>query len=154
MWALGVLEPPGGLPYAQLIVEVGAEVHASLVEAAGESGFVPITGEFPEADAAVEVVDGLVERLLLAGGRCGWEPGERAEVTPGWLAAAERRGTVLINLVPPGTWSRSLLDLEPEERRAAFALALDRARVGDGVLHGLAALVNNGAVNDVGADTS
>ncbi|MGW2378408.1 MULTISPECIES: hypothetical protein [Kitasatospora] len=140
-WALGVLEPPEGPPYAQLIVEIVAEFHAELVEAAIDSGFVPSTDEPPETSGAVDVGDGLVvKRLLLDGGRCGWGPGWRVEARPDWLAAAEGRGSVLVSIVPPDTSPPGLPEMEPEAHRATFARGLAQARAEGRVLHGLAEL--------------
>lgn len=140
VWALGVREAAKGPPFAELIVEVGAELHAGLVGAAVDSGFVLAAGEPPETSGVVEVGDGRVERLVLVGGREVWEPDTRVEVSRGWLEAAQGRGVAVVILVPPGTWPPGLIELEPEERLDAFTRHLEQERTAGRVLHGMASV--------------
>lgn len=79
-------------------------------------------------------------RLVLADGRHGLEPNWRVEVTPDWLAAAEDRGAVLVDLVLPGTWPPGLVGMEPEVRRDTFTRGLDQTGAGGRVLHGPASV--------------
>ncbi|MET8630023.1 hypothetical protein ABZW30_40950 [Kitasatospora sp. NPDC004669] len=140
VWALAVREVAEGSRFAELIVEVGAELHADLVEAAVDSGFVLAAGEPPATSGVVEVGGGRVERLVLVGGREVWEPDTRVEVSPGWLAAALGRGVAVVVLVPPGTWPPGLIELEPEKRLDAFTRHLEQERTAGRVLHGMASV--------------
>ncbi|MBD0694060.1 hypothetical protein [Streptomyces sp. CBMA123] len=140
VWALAVHESVQGPPFAELIVEVGEDLYAALVEAAVDSGFVLAAGEPPGTSAAVGVGGGRVERLELVGGRDVWEPGSRVEASPGWLAAAEDRGAVVVVIVPPGTWPPGLIELEPAERLDVFTRRLEQEVAAGRVLHGKASV--------------
>ncbi|MFJ8622054.1 hypothetical protein ACIRD3_04335 [Kitasatospora sp. NPDC093550] len=133
-----VQEPAQGPPLAELIVEVGPDLHGALVEGAVDSGFTLAAGEPPATTATVAVGDGRVERLELVGGRELWEPDSRIEVSPGWLAAAEARGTAVVIIVPPGTWPPGLLELEPAARLDVFTRRLEEETAAGRVLHGTA----------------
>ncbi|MFJ9612146.1 hypothetical protein ACIRS1_38015 [Kitasatospora sp. NPDC101176] len=135
---MAVREAADGLPFAEVLVEVGPALHGELVEAAVDSGFVIAAGEPPDTTGLVEVGGGRVVRLVLVGGRSVWEPDARVEVSPGWLTAARGRGAALVVLVPPGTWPPGLIELEPEQRLAVFTEQLDRERAAGRVLHGMA----------------
>lgn len=100
VWALAVHEATQGPPFAEVILEVGAGLHGELMDAAVDSGFVLAAGEAPDTSGVVEVGGGLVERLVLVGGRLLWEPDTRVEASPGWLAAAQSRGAAVVILVP------------------------------------------------------
>ncbi|MER7579623.1 hypothetical protein [Kitasatospora sp. NPDC097691] len=151
VWALVVRHVAQGPPVAELIVQVGADLHTELVEAAVDSGFVVAAGEPPETTGAIEVADGRVARLVLVGGRQGWEPGSRVEVSPRWLAAAEERGEAVVVIVPPPTRSAGSVgsagsagsdepgepvESDPEARVDAFTRWLEAHRAAGRVLHG------------------
>ncbi|MEU9042887.1 MULTISPECIES: hypothetical protein [unclassified Kitasatospora] len=136
VWALVVREAAQGPPVAELIVQVGAALHTDLVEAAVDSGFVVAAGEPPPTSGAVEVADDRVARLLLVGGRQGWEPGSRVEASPGWLAAARERGEAVVVIVPPRTGPAGPPGQEPEARIDAFTRWLEEQRAAGRVLHG------------------
>ncbi|TYC76494.1 hypothetical protein [Streptomyces sp. CB01881] len=135
VWAFAVRESAGVL-VAEAIVEVGARLHGELVVDAVDSGFVLAAGEPPATTGVVEVGAQRFERLVLVGGRQVWEPAAGVAVSPGWLAAAEGRGGVVVIVVPPGTWPAGLMSLEPQERVAAFTRSLEKARVAGRLLHG------------------
>lgn len=136
VWAFAVREAAGAL-FAEAIVEVGARLHGELVADAVDSGFLLAAGEPPATTGVVEVGGQRFERLVLVGGRQVWEPASGVAVSPGWLSAAERRGGVVVIVVPPGTWPAGLMGLEPEERVAAFTRSLDAARAAGLLLHGM-----------------
>ncbi|WP_030234867.1 hypothetical protein [Streptomyces sp. NRRL S-350] len=136
VWALAVREAEQGPPVAELIVEVGAELHTELVEAAVDSGFTVAAGEPPQTTGTIEVTDDRVARLTLVGGRQRWEPGSRVEATPGWLAAAEARGIAVVVILPPQTWPPGLVELATGARLDAFTRSLERERTAGRVLHG------------------
>ncbi|MEV7597215.1 hypothetical protein AB0O91_07450 [Kitasatospora sp. NPDC089797] len=139
VWAMAVREAAQGPPVAELIVEVGESLHAELVEAAVDSGFTVAAGEAPPTTGMIEVADGRVVRLVLVGGREGWEPGSRVEVSARWLATAGLRGGAVVVVVPP--WDRSAgpgtadgPDLGAGVE--AFARWVEEQRVAGRVLHG------------------
>ncbi len=136
VWAMAVREAVQGPPIAELIVEVGANLHADLFEAAVDSGFTVAAGEPPATTGVIEVGGGRVERLLLVGGRQGWEPGSRVEVSPRWLAAAEGRGEAVVVVVPPPDWPLGPVDEDPGTRVDAFTRWVEDQRVAGRVLHG------------------
>ncbi|MEU8927312.1 hypothetical protein AB0D10_41410 [Kitasatospora sp. NPDC048545] len=136
VWALAVREAAQGPPVAELVVGVGADLHAELVEAAVDSGFVVAAGEPPATTGAIEVAGGRVERLVLVGGRQGWEPGSRVEVSPRWLEAAEARGEAVVVVVPPRIWPVGTAEQDLDTRIAVFTRWLEEERVAGRVLHG------------------
>ncbi|MFJ9446254.1 hypothetical protein ACIRRH_31005 [Kitasatospora sp. NPDC101235] len=136
VWALVVREAAQGPPFAELIVEVGADLYPELVEAAVDSGFTLAAGEPPDTSGVVEVGDGRVKRLTLVGGRQLWEPDTHVEVSPGWLAAAGGRGAAVVILVRPGTWPPGLIELGPEERLEAFTRRFEQEQRAGRILHG------------------
>ncbi|MEE1783501.1 hypothetical protein PUR71_11365 [Streptomyces sp. SP17BM10] len=140
VWALAVREAADGPPLAEVVVEVGAGLHADLLANAVESGFVLAAGEPPATSGVVEVGGGRLERLVLVGGREVWEPDEVVAASPTWLAVAAGRGAAVVVLVPPGTWPPGLMDLDPEDRVDVFTQRLEEARTEGRVLHGLASL--------------
>ncbi|MFJ9448311.1 hypothetical protein ACIRRH_41845 [Kitasatospora sp. NPDC101235] len=151
VWALAVHEAAQGPPFAELIVEVGADLYTDLVEAAVDSGFTLAVGEPADTSGAVEIGDGCVKRLVLVGGRQTWEPDTRVEASPGWLTAAEGRGTAVVILVPPDTWPPGLIELEPEERLDVFTRRFEQEQRAGRVLHGTVS-VQMARLPDKGAD--
>ncbi|MGW3042719.1 hypothetical protein ACWC9T_22365 [Kitasatospora sp. NPDC001159] len=151
VWALAVHEAAQGPPFAELIMEVGADLYTDLVEAAVDSGFTLAAGEPPDTSGAVEVGDGRLKRLVLVGGRQTWEPDTRVEASPGWLAAAEGRGAVVVILVPPDTWPPGLIELEPTVRLDVFTRRFEEELTAGRVLHGTVS-VRLGGLPDTGAD--
>lgn len=143
VWAFVVRTAAFGPPFAEAVVEVGERLHGDLMADALDSGFVLAAGEPPRTTGTVEVGAGVLERLVLVGGRQVWEPSGAVGVSPGWRAAAEERGGVVVILVPPGTWPPGLMGLAPEERERAFTEALEEARTAGRVLHGLVALATD-----------
>ncbi|MQS16432.1 hypothetical protein F7Q99_30620 [Streptomyces kaniharaensis] len=143
VWALSVREAAEGQPVAELIVEVGARFHSDLLANAVDSGFVVAAGEPPATSGVVEVGGGRLERLVLVGGLQVWEPGSRVDVSPGWLAAAEGRGAVVVILVPPGTWPPGLIELAPQDPLDVFTQHLEHETAAGRVLHGMASLQVN-----------
>ncbi|WP_159424744.1 hypothetical protein [Streptomyces sp. TLI_053] len=146
VWAPVVREAAAGPPFAVLVVEVGRRLHPAFVEAAPASGFAPAAGEPPDTDAVVETCEGVPVRLRLAGGEV-WEPVSEVPVSAGWLSAAAGRQTVVVIVVPPGTWPTDFTDPDPDladpgSGRAARALARspEAARAAGPVLHGTATL--------------
>ncbi|RKT09309.1 hypothetical protein BX285_6395 [Streptomyces sp. 1114.5] len=144
VWALAVHQVDQGRSFAELIVEVGSDLYPDLMEAALDSGFTLAAGEPPDTSGAVEVGEGRVKRLALVGGRQTWEPDTRVEASPGWLAAAEGRGTAVLILVPPDTWPPDLLELEPEERLDVFTRRFERELRAGRVLHGTVSVQRRG----------
>ncbi|MFH8387276.1 hypothetical protein ACH4E7_41280 [Kitasatospora sp. NPDC018058] len=151
VWALAVHEAAQGPPFAELIVEVGADLYTDLVEAAVDSGFTLAAGEPPDTSGAVEVGDGRLKRLVLVGGRQTWEPDTRVEASPGWLAAAEGRGAAVVILVPPDTWPPGLIELEPKVRLDVFTRRFEEELTAGRVLHGTVS-VQLGGPPGTGAD--
>ncbi|GHF88562.1 hypothetical protein GCM10018790_77490 [Kitasatospora xanthocidica] len=150
VWALAVREMRQGPPVAELIVEVGAGLHADLVGAAVDSGFTVAAGEPPETSGAVEVAGGRVRRLVLVGGRQGWEPGSPVEASPGWLAAAGQRGRAVVTILPPHTRppvpgpvpgpAEQDAEARIEARIEEFTRRLEREQRAGRVLHGTVAV--------------
>ncbi|MEE1782122.1 hypothetical protein PUR71_04140 [Streptomyces sp. SP17BM10] len=140
VWVLAVREAVDGPPFAELIVEVGAGLHADLAEAAVDSGFVVASGEPPGSSGVVEVGGGFMRRLVLVGGLRVWEPQAPLVLSPGWLAAAEERGGVLVMVVPPGTWPADVLTWPYLDREAVFARRLEDAWSAGLVLFGMTAV--------------
>ncbi|MFJ9846260.1 hypothetical protein ACIRYZ_38640 [Kitasatospora sp. NPDC101155] len=136
VWALVVREAAQGPPFAELIVEVGADLYTDLVEAALDSGFTLAAGAPPDTSGAVEVGEGRVKRLVLVGGRQMWEPDTRVETSPGWLAAAQGRSAAVVILVPPDTWPPGLIELAPEVRLDVFTRRFEQEQRAGRVLHG------------------
>ncbi|MGW2376989.1 MULTISPECIES: hypothetical protein [Kitasatospora] len=136
VWALAVRQAAQGPPVAELIVEVGANLHADLVEAAVDSGFTVAAGEPPATTGLIEVADGRVERLVLIGGRQGWEPGSRVEVSPRWLAAAEGRGEAVVVVVPPQDRPVGPGEEDLGARVETFTRWVEEQRLAGRVLHG------------------
>ncbi|WP_431683545.1 hypothetical protein [Kitasatospora sp. KL5] len=140
VWALVVREREDGETAAEVIVEVTRDRHADLVGDAVDSGFVLAAGNAPDTTAVVELHEGLVERLVLVGGRQAWEPQPQPVASGTWRAAAEHRGRVLVVIVPPGTWPTGTPGPAGQERMETFAAALEDARAQGAALHGTAAL--------------
>ncbi|MER7766748.1 hypothetical protein [Kitasatospora sp. NPDC096140] len=142
VWALVVRHVAQGPPVAELIVQVGTDLHTELVEAAIDSGFVVAAGEPPVTTGAIEVADGRIERLVLVGGRQGWEPGSRVAVSTRWLTAAEERGEAVVVIVPPPTRPAGPDEsvepggADPGARVDAFTRWLEAHRAAGRVLHG------------------
>ncbi|WP_395297955.1 hypothetical protein ACF9IK_34240 [Kitasatospora hibisci] len=147
VWALAVREATDGLPFAEVIVEVGPRLHGELLENVVDSGFLLAAGDPPETTAVVEVRGPLLARLVLVGGRQIWEPASPVVASPGWLAAAGERQAVAVIVVPPGTWPPGLMSLPPQERIDAFTRSLEEAREDGQALHG-AARLDAGPVED------
>jgi hypothetical protein len=138
VWALTVRETEDGDVVAELIVEVDADHYRALAVDAWESGFVSSVGDAPVTTGVVEVRGGMVERLVLVGGRQVWEPHPALEASPGWLSAAAEGGA-LVTVALPGTWP-ALADLPPDRRADAFESSLEEASEIGMVLHGVVAV--------------
>ncbi|MFC5663947.1 hypothetical protein ACFP3U_13250 [Kitasatospora misakiensis] len=138
VWALAVRAVAAGPPFAELIVEIGPELFDAFVDHVVDSGFVLAAGEPPATTAVVEVEGNVLTRLVLVGGRQAWEPASDVLASPGWQAAAAGRGTVVVLVVPPGTWPPGLMDLDPVAGAEALTRSLESARAAGAVLHGTA----------------
>ncbi|MET9402794.1 hypothetical protein [Kitasatospora sp. NPDC002965] len=136
VWALAVHESAAGVPFAEVIVEIGPHLYGEFVESVVDSGFVLAAGEPPATTAVMEVRGSLLTRLVLIGGRQVWEPASEVRASPGWVSAAEGRGRVIVILVPPGTWPPDLMELGTEEGIGVFTRRLDEARAAGLLLHG------------------
>ncbi|MFF2353421.1 hypothetical protein ACFVVL_26990 [Kitasatospora sp. NPDC058115] len=145
VWALAVRATEAGPPFAELIVEIGPRLYGEFVESAVDSGFVLAAGEPPATTAVIGLRGAVLSRLVLVGGRQLWEPASEVRASPGWVAAAEGRGAVVVLVVPPGTWPPDLMDLDAERGAEALGRSLEAARTSGAVLHGTAGFARLGS---------
>ncbi|MGK4579500.1 hypothetical protein [Kitasatospora sp. HPMI-4] len=142
LWAFVIRESSlGGPPTAEAVVEIGSSQYGQLLEDAMASGFTIAIDEPPPTTTEVHVRDGFLTELSMVGGHRLWEPAPPAPVSPEWLSAAEARDSVVIILVPPGTWPETTPGLAPDELAEAFTANLRDARADGMVQHGLARLI-------------
>ncbi|MER8185852.1 hypothetical protein [Kitasatospora sp. NPDC094015] len=144
-WVFVVREAAFGPPFAEALLEVGPPLYEQLAGDAVDSGFVLAAGEPPATTAEVRLRAGALVGLVLVGGRRTWEPAEPAVLSPGWLAAADARGGVVMVLAPPATLPPTDPRASAETLKAAFSTALEAARERGRLLHGMAALTVEGA---------
>ncbi|MFD0278079.1 hypothetical protein ACFVHB_29810 [Kitasatospora sp. NPDC127111] len=129
-----------GQPFAELILEVGAQLHDRLMVDAVESGFVLAVGEPPVTSGVLEIAGRRLARLVLVGGRDAWVPASSPTVSSRWMSAAVGRGGAIVILVPPGTWPADVMTLPAPERVDVVAQRLERAREDGSALHGMVAV--------------
>ncbi|MEU6239509.1 hypothetical protein ABZ885_41955, partial [Kitasatospora sp. NPDC047058] len=118
LWALEVRTAWLGPPFAELIVEVGAELHDRLTVDAVESGFVLAVGEPPATSAVLEVAGRRLARLVLVSFPR-WAGGGDYLVRAG-VGGSTATGSVV-------AWSASLTAGE----RAGYRKGLEAARALD-----------------------
>lgn len=142
LWAFVIRESaPQSPPVAEAILEIGPSQHAQLLEDAMASGFTLAAGDPPPTTAEVHVHHGLLTELSLVGGHRVWQPAPPAPLSPEWLSAAQTRDSVVVIIVPPGTWPQSLPDTAPADLADVFTTNLQEARTNGLVQHGTARLI-------------
>lgn len=128
-------------PLAETLVEATAEHYPVLVDQAYESGFELCLGAPPASTAQVHIHDTLFTALTLIGDRHVLALPEPTELTRRWIDSAHAHGTVVIGILPPGTWPVCEPDCSERERLRLFNAQLRYATENAAILHGAALLI-------------